>query len=85
MRTVDLSSAGSGAPQRVLTGGAEKKLRIWDLEHAPRDGSNASTTEGVDEFKAVGSSTAHEGTIKSACWDEKRESVVSMGEDKVVR
>jgi serine-threonine kinase receptor-associated protein len=69
----------------VLTGGAEKKLRIWDLEHAPRDGSEASQTDGVDELKADGSNTAHEGTIKSACWDEKRESVISMGEDKVVR
>lgn len=79
VRTVDLSAQS----RRVLTGGHEKRLRVWDLAHAPRDGGELSF-EGMDEFKNGTSGIAHEGTIKSACWDEKRSSVVSMA-DSVIR
>lgn len=84
VRTVDLSASGT----QVLSGGAEKKLRLWDLNRAPRDGSEWTTAEeegGVEEFRTEQGGTAHEGTIKSACFDEKRDSVISMGEDQVVR
>lgn len=40
--------------------------------------------EGVLEFKN-GAEPAHAGTIKSAMFDEKRNAVVSMGEDMAVR
>lgn len=80
VRTVDISESC----QYILTGGNEKKLRLWDLSKAPADGTEASPTEGVLEFKN-GAEPAHAGTIKSAMFDEKRNAVVSMGEDMVVR
>lgn len=41
--------------------------------------------DGVEEFRNGSEGWAHAGTVRSACWDEKRGSVVSMGEDRVVR
>lgn len=81
VRTVDLSANAS----RVLSGGNEKKLRLWDLGRAPVDGREASTVDGVEEFRNGAEGCAHAGTVRSACWDERRGSVVSMGEDRVVR
>ncbi|BGP30239.1 hypothetical protein JCM10296v2_001991 [Rhodotorula toruloides] len=101
VRTADLSSdslspasppspspdAPSPLPStlRVLTGGHEKRLRLWDLSRAPRDGSEVSGTDGVDEFKRDGGATAHDGTIKKALWDEQRQVCISVGEDRVIR
>ncbi|TKA54992.1 hypothetical protein B0A53_02465 [Rhodotorula sp. CCFEE 5036] len=86
------SSSSPSAPSaslRVVTGGHEKRLRLWDLANAPMDGSDASTSEGggVYEFRRGGAreKTAHDGTIKKVLLDEKRQSCVSMGEDRVVR
>ncbi|GAA5996473.1 WD40 repeat domain-containing protein [Rhodotorula paludigena] len=83
------SSDPSALPSqlRLLTGGHEKRLRLWDLSRAPRDGSDASATEGVDEFRRGGDreKTAHEGTIKKVLWDEERQACVSMGEDRTIR
>ena len=73
VRTVDLNHDVS----KLLTGGNEKKLRIFDLTRPDGD--------GVEELKMDGEATAHKGTVRSACWDEGRSSIVSMGEDKVVR
>ena len=73
VRTVDLNHDAS----KLLTGGNEKKLRIFDLSR--------ENDEGVQELKMDGQERAHEGTVRSACWDEGRSSVISMGEDKVVR
>lgn len=79
---MDLSASAS----QVLTGGAEKKLRLWDLTRAPRDGSEWAATEEGDVVEFVmEDGKAHAGTIKSACFDEPRGNVISMGEDKVVR
>jgi serine-threonine kinase receptor-associated protein len=80
VRTVDLNAAAT----HVLSGGHEKRLRIWDLSKVDADG------KGNDwdalEFKLPdGAPRAHDGTIKSAVWDEKRNAVVSMGEDRVIR
>lgn len=72
VRTVDLSASAG----KVLSGGNEKKLRLWDL---------SASLEDVQEFKNGEEGLAHKGTIRSACWDEQRQSVVSMGEDMVVR
>ncbi|GAA5989149.1 hypothetical protein JCM10908_001184 [Rhodotorula pacifica] len=83
------SSPSTSAPTslRVLTGGHEKRLRLWDLAHAPTDGNEASTSEGVYEFRRgpAREKTAHDGTIKKVLFDERRESCISMGEDRVIR
>ncbi|GAA5937559.1 hypothetical protein JCM1841_000572 [Sporobolomyces salmonicolor] len=84
VRTADLSPPSSSSI-RILTGGHEKRLRLWDLARAPRDGGPADPRDGVDEFRAEGGGTAHEGTVKKVLWDEERRACVSMGEDKVVR
>lgn len=75
VRTVDLSLD----EKRLLTGGNEKKLRIWDLNRGEVG------TEGATELKMEGGGTSHQGTVRSACWDEIRGSIISMGEDRVVR
>lgn len=46
------------------------------------DGSDASL-EGVIEFGEGG--LAHTGTVRSACFDEKRNVIVSQGEDMIVK
>lgn len=68
----------------MLSGGNEKKLRLWDLTRSPLDGSDASL-DGVDEFKTGADGFAHAGPVKSACWDELRTSAVSYGDDQMVR
>lgn len=73
VRTVDLNHDAS----KLLTGGNEKKLRIFDLTRDEND--------GVEELKMDHEATAHKGTVRSACWDEGRSSIISMGEDKIVR
>lgn len=81
------SSSPSPLPSnaRVLTGGHEKRLRLWDLSRAPRDGSDADGVDGVDELRLPGGGTAHAGTVKKVLWDEERQGAVSMGEDRVLR
>ncbi|BGP14045.1 hypothetical protein JCM10213_002340 [Rhodosporidiobolus nylandii] len=83
VRAVDILSAGPSI--HALTGGHEKRLRLWDLTYAPRDGSEASGTEGVREFLREGGKTAHDGTIKKVLFDEERGGCISMGEDRVIR
>ncbi|KAG2175030.1 hypothetical protein INT43_006092 [Umbelopsis isabellina] len=66
VRACDFSSDSS----RVLTGGLEKKLRIFDLyrpESAPLE------------------ATGHEGTIKSVAWDDSRQTMLSAGDDDCIR
>ena len=53
-----------------MSGGQEKKLRIFDL-NKPED--PASEAEG------------HESTIKSVIWDGERNVVLSAGDDKEIR
>lgn len=80
VRTVDLNDAAT----HVLTGGHEKRLRIWDLAKVDAEG-NGNDWDALEFKLAEGASRAHDGTIKSAIWDEKRNAVVSMGEDRVIR
>lgn len=79
----------SPASLRILTGGHEKRLRLWDLSRAPMDGKDVGTTaaDGVYEFRRGVSreKTAHDGTIKKVLFDEARQSCVSMGEDRMIR
>ncbi|KAK4058926.1 hypothetical protein OIO90_000372 [Microbotryomycetes sp. JL221] len=86
VRTVDLSRSAT----QVVTGGAERRLRIWDLtrslsETTGAEEAVASDTDDVQELVGPDGKTAHDKMIKSACWDEKRQAVVSMGEDKTIR
>ncbi|GAA5829553.1 hypothetical protein JCM11251_000201 [Rhodosporidiobolus azoricus] len=96
VRAVDIlgssSSSSPTSPQpssssslRVLTGGHEKRLRLWDLSAAPSDGSDADSMEGVKEFVREGGRTAHDGTIKKVLFDEERGGCISVGEDRVIR
>lgn len=70
VRTVGISGDGG----KVVTGGHEKKLRLFDLQRP-------------DKEELLGGERAHEGTIKSAVWHRGgvEDTVVSAGEDKVVR
>ncbi|KEP54234.1 Serine/Threonine kinase receptor-associated protein [Rhizoctonia solani 123E] len=63
---------------RGLTGGQEKKIRLWDL-------ARAGQQQGDPSFlKAPGLAAAHEGTIKSVLWGNEHLGV-SAGDDAVVR
>lgn len=101
VRTADISSglsssqsAPTSSPRprvsslRVLTGGHEKHLRMWDLSRvAGTEGGEAGTNEGVDECRrgAERDQPAHDGTIKKVLFDEARQCCVSMGEDRRIR
>lgn len=82
VRTVAINAAGT----RIITGGYEKKLRIFDLTRPDAE------PDYLVEFHDKG--LAHDGNIKSVVWhrDPTGQSgssedsiVVSAGEDKVVR
>lgn len=92
MRTVALAPGGT----RALTGGQEKKVRLWDLSRvgelgeAATNGAKAGATNGNNAvgdpsfFKAPGLNTAHDGTVKSVIWGGDNFGV-SAGDDGVVR
>ncbi|RUS15593.1 WD40-repeat-containing domain protein [Endogone sp. FLAS-F59071] len=63
IRSADFSDDGT----RIVTGGLEKKLRIFDL-YRPE----------AQPLEAVG----HTGAIKSVVFDERRNVILSAGEDK---
>jgi serine-threonine kinase receptor-associated protein len=66
VRACDFSQDGS----HVLTGGQEKKLRLFDL-------NKPESTP----LEAIG----HEGAIKSVAWDEVHQTILSAGDDKTIR
>ncbi|EST04926.1 WD40 repeat [Kalmanozyma brasiliensis GHG001] len=71
VRTVAIDGPGG----KVVTGGHEKKVRLFDL----------ARPDGV-EYLVDKEGLAHAGTVKSCVWHRnEREGVVSAGEDKVVR
>jgi len=72
VRTVAISPPGS----HLLTGGHEKKVRLFDLSRPD--------AEPVFLRPKTGEATAHEGTVKSVVWGG--ESVgVSAGDDGIIR
>ena len=85
VRTVALSpttSSSSSAGAYLLTGGQEKKLRIFDL--ARPDADPLYLVGKGEEEGAKGK--AHDGTIRSVVWDTQDGNVaVSAGEEGVVR
>ncbi|CAG8481044.1 17329_t:CDS:2 [Dentiscutata heterogama] len=66
VRSADISEDGT----RIISGGQEKKLRIFDL--------NKPDTATVE-------AEGHESTIKSVIWDGDRNVVLSAGDDKEIR
>lgn len=83
VRTVALSpstSAGSSSGAYVLTGGQEKKLRIFDLARPEQDPMYLVRPGEAEAGKA------HEGNVRSVVWDSQDGNVaVSAGEEGVVR
>jgi len=57
-----------------MTGGQEKKVRIFDLQRP----------DAEPDFLSAGSATAHDGTVKSVVW-VNHSTAVSAGEDGVVK
>lgn len=85
VRTVALSpttSSASSAGAYLLTGGQEKKLRIFDLARPETDPLYL-----VGKGEQEGSKgKAHDGTIRSVVWDTQDGNVaVSAGEEGIVR
>lgn len=79
-------------PQILATGGAEKKLRIWDLSRAGSTGeANGSNGVGGD---ADGSTSApcwevgagaHQATINSIVWSPDSHVLITAADDKKLR
>ncbi|CAG8603910.1 2102_t:CDS:2 [Acaulospora colombiana] len=66
VRSADISGDGT----RIVSGGQEKKLRMFDL-NKPEE--------------AVAETEGHESTIKSVIWDGERNVILSAGDDKEIR
>jgi len=98
VRSIDFSSTSSlsslSASTRVLTGGHEKKVRIWDLT---RLGQHSTTLEGqeigleaveylIDDKSSSKAGTSHDGIVKKVLWDDQdRNCCITMGEDKLIK
>lgn len=76
VRSVAIDREGS----RVLTGGNEKKLRLFDLNKPEAEPTLLSRGDSSQD-------TAHDGVIKSLVWERTADqnSVISVGEDKIVK
>lgn len=81
-------------PQVLATGGAEKKLRIFDLSRGSGGGSNSSSPPLPPSGSENGSGTAtsyeigtgvHGGTIKSIVWNHDYNVVTTAAEDREIR
>lgn len=75
-------------PQVLATGGAEKKLRIFDLSRGGSTqpvpaGTNTATENGVTSYE-IGPGV-HGGTIKSIVWNQDYNVVTTAAEDRKVR
>ncbi|KAJ5319146.1 uncharacterized protein N7506_011850 [Penicillium brevicompactum] len=75
-------------PQVLATGGAEKKLRIFDLSRGGSTqpvpaGTNTATENGVTSYE-IGPGV-HGGTIKSIVWNQDYNVVTTSAEDRKVR
>jgi serine-threonine kinase receptor-associated protein len=77
-------------PQIVATGGAEKKLRIWDLSRAGASGEGANGANGGSE-EANGATSweigagVHEATINSIVWSPDSHVLITAADDKKLR
>ncbi|KAI8993626.1 WD40-repeat-containing domain protein [Pilobolus umbonatus] len=66
VRAADFSKDGT----RIITGGKEQKIRIFDLYRPD-----------AIPMEAIG----HEASIKAVVWDEEHHSILSAGDDSTVR
>lgn len=78
------------SPQVLATGGAERKLRIFDLTRSNESSNNG----GGNKFSAADSSSVtsyeigpgvHEGTIKSVVWSQDYNILSTAAEDQKIR
>ena len=60
----------------MLTGGHEKKVRLFDLTRPDAEPAVLRRADGSD---------AHDGIVMSVIWDAIRSAGISAGEDKIVR
>lgn len=81
-------------PQVLATGGAEKKLRIFDLSRGGGSSSNGSSPplppSGGEQAPDTATSYeigpgVHGGTIKSIVWNQDYNIVTTAAEDRMVR
>ncbi|KAF2433477.1 WD repeat protein [Tothia fuscella] len=82
-------------PQILATGGAEKKLRIFDLSRGGSDnGTNGTNSPASAPVDTSANSTApsyeigpgvHEGTIKSIVWSPDSHILITAADDKKLR
>jgi len=76
VRAVAMNAQGTS----ILTGGFEKKLRLFDLGRPEAEARVLAGGPGAEK------GLAHEGNIRSVVWSRGNENtLVSVGEDKVVR
>lgn len=78
VRATDLTADGT----RLFTGGHEKILRVYDLN---RPGSTGTSTGSEPSPAATVIEHAHADKIKNVVWDNKRNVLLSSGEDKVIK
>jgi serine-threonine kinase receptor-associated protein len=80
-------------PQILATGGAEKKLRIFDLTRGGGSSSNGSSPplpptggeQGTDVTSYEIGPGVHGGTIKSIVWNQDYNVVTTAAEDRKIR
>ena len=92
VRTVDFSSSSSLSSlqqTKLLTGGHEKKVRIWDFSRVGQISLEGQEI-GLDSVQelidpSTEKRTSHDGVVKKVLWDEERQCCISMGEDKLIK
>ncbi|KAJ5146047.1 uncharacterized protein N7515_000611 [Penicillium bovifimosum] len=75
-------------PQVLATGGAEKKLRIFDLAGGGGSSSSSSPTSPVTENAPASyeiGAGVHGGTIKSIVWNQDYNVITTAAEDRKIR